>query len=237
MVKSVCLFLSKKGHRKTFAKNKLLGRALGMRWPGPCSEASPSRGAGMSAAAGQQPQPWGAPWHFYPLPTKGSPPSLGFRCVFLFFKNRPGSGEDFLHLPNVFLPWAGQCPVLASPSSSDLFLDPSTLLMAPSRLAFAHVAFLAWNVLFSYLPRLTPRLPFMTQLNYQPWGRSSLAFKLWGNSCEFPLGPAHTSIPALIAFYWNGIFTRLSSLLDHMPLSIGVVSDLLLNSDTRHNSQ
>jgi hypothetical protein len=50
-VKSVCLFLSKKGHRETFAKNELFGQIYGKLWTGPFSEAAPSGEAGVSVAA------------------------------------------------------------------------------------------------------------------------------------------------------------------------------------------
>lgn len=73
MVKSVCLFLSKKGHRKTFAKKKLFGRALGMLWPGPFSEALPSGEAGVSAAAGAAASALGGPMPLLPTPHQGKP--------------------------------------------------------------------------------------------------------------------------------------------------------------------
>ena len=60
-MKSVCLFLSKKGHRKTFAKNKLFGSILACLGLSPSVGAAPSRGPGVSAAAGAANSAFGGP--------------------------------------------------------------------------------------------------------------------------------------------------------------------------------
>lgn len=67
-MKSVCLFLSKKGHRKTFAKNKLSGRILACLGLSPSVGTAPSRGAGVSAAAANPAFGGPMPLHLAPLP-------------------------------------------------------------------------------------------------------------------------------------------------------------------------
>lgn len=163
LMRSVCLFLSKKGHRKTFAKKSFWKDTR----PGPFGEAAPTGGLGCQLAAEPAASASGGPVPLLPSPHPGAPPSLGPSCAFLFFRNRPGAGEDFLHPPLLCLPPSSAfLPVIRAPEcwhrswGSAMFLDPSTLLVAPSCLAFAHAVPLARDVLFSPpFSWLTPPFP------------------------------------------------------------------------------
>lgn len=85
---------------------------------GPSGRLHPLGELGCQQQQEQWPQPWGAQCHFSPFSTKGCPPSLGPRCVFLVCRNRPGTGEDFCILPHslylsppsVFLPSSRAAP-------------------------------------------------------------------------------------------------------------------------------
>lgn len=160
--RSVCLSLAKKGHRKTFAKNKLFGRTLSTLWPGLFSEGAPSaggrgRGWGVSQQQDQQPQPWG-PTATFPSPHQAAPSFPGAQVHFSSLETA-GAGELVLGKASGILPCSllpvflllSRAPeqALASLLSAGLSVDPPTRLLGPSCPAFAQAVPWAWNVLFS----------------------------------------------------------------------------------------
>lgn len=180
--RSVRLSLSKKGHRKTFAKNKLFRRTLSTLRPGLFREAAPSGGLGCQSAAGPAASAWGAHCHA-PSPHPATPSfpgaqvhvsSLGTELVLGRLPASPLAPSTAL-LP-VCLSCSAGHRVLASLRALACFLLLPHVSRAPAALPLLRLfpgpgmSFSLPNFPWLIPPR--PPIPCETQLHYHLLGNS-----------------------------------------------------------------